>query len=182
MNSPAARAVSKLAASPTVCASRVRPACMQSLSYHSTTAADSKQSSVRRVDTSSLRDPEVDPRNWGYRIVVPSSSTHRSYATSSIAPATITEDYDDYTLYGGPSESVHCDLGAIISGGDLDAILQFDDAGFVRPIWETVGGDASNAVQEDEWSLQSHNDNRSHETTEPSAAATDEPFEDAEML
>ena len=189
----AARAVSKLTASvgsPSIRASRVRPADrMQCLSFHSTTAADTTQSPLRRtaVDTSSLRDSELDPQHWGYRVVMPGSSRKsRSYATSSISPASITysEDYDEYTLYGGPSESVQCDLGAVVSGDDFDAVLQFDDAGLVRPIWEQVGsmmdedneaamtGQTQRQQEESVWTMQSHNDNHSHDTIEASTAAT----------
>lgn len=194
MSTPAAaRAVSKLTVnvgSPSIRASRVRPAArMQCLSFHSTTATDSTQSPMRRtsVDTSSLRDQELDPQHWGYRVVMPGSSrSSRSYATSSISPASISysEDYDDYTLYGGPSESVQCDLGDVVSGNDFDAILQFDDAGLVRPIWEQIGsvldedneaaltGQTQHQQEESLWTMQSHSDNHSHDTIEPSAVAT----------
>ena len=186
-------------------ASRVRPASgavvtrhhLQNLSFHSTTtaAADSSSSSssnsysnsnqalsTSSPTTTSLRDPELDPQYWGYRVVLPgntsSSSTNsnsrwgnRTYATSSMSPASInySEDYDDYTLYGGgPSENVvQCDLGAVVvnttssntSGEDgfhHNTILQFDDAGLVRPIWEQTG---SVLLVEDDHDANNNDDN-----------------------
>ena len=219
-------------------ASRVRPASgavvtrhhLQNLSFHSTTtaAADSSSSSSSSSNsnsnqalstssptTTSLRDPELDPQYWGYRVVLPGNTSsssssssnsrwgNRTYATSSMSPASInySEDYDDYTLYGGgPSENVvQCDLGAVVVNSSEDGfhptILQFDDAGLVRPIWEQTGSvlvednndddddddtkmkgrdssEQSPANDESVWTMQSHNDNRSHDTLEPTPVPT----------
>lgn len=97
--------------------------------------------------------------------------------------STIREDYDEYTLHNVPSESTQCDLGAIANPSiESDAILEFDDAGFVRPVWET--GSSSDLVEEEDWTLNSHNDNHNHEQL-VHAASTDssmeEPLEDEDI-
>jgi len=106
---------------------------------------------------SSFREPEIDARQWGYRVVVPTATTTaRNYTTtssiySSLSMSSHGEDYDEYTLHNAPSEGTHCNLG-IIPGAvppspqdaleedfvDVEAVLEFDDAGMVKPVWETA--------------------------------------------
>jgi len=157
MNTPAATAAAAARALSRT-SSRVRPApCMQSLSFHTTAAADKQQSSLRRNEACSFEEPNaLDVCNYGYRVVVRSNShgnLHRGYTTSSVCSSSIyTEEYDDYTTYtGGSTEhgAVKYDLGSsspsTVVGGGLDSILQFDEAGFVKPCWETEGGNNSTA-------------------------------------
>lgn len=113
---------------------------------------------IRSDSTSSLRDPELDPSNWGYRVVAPGSNiNNRTFTSSSVTSFSTREDYDDYTLHVAPMEGAHCDLGATSATvgtptSEVETLLQFDETGLVRPVWETIGvdGDSSESYSQDE--------------------------------
>lgn len=141
----------------------VRPSVAASISSQSRAFHSSldNQTMMRADSTSSLRDPDIDPHNWGYRVVVPSYNG-RAYSTSGVSSFSTREDYDEYTLHTAPSENTHCDLGTIpnVPPGEVDTLLQYDEAGFVRPVWETITSANDEPVApslgDDEWAMNSH--------------------------
>lgn len=108
-------------------------------SYHSGMTPDMLYPGISSEATSTDFDAAAQ---WGYRVVHPNAmnaSTPGGRPMSTITSTAI-EDYDSYTLHCSPSETPHCDLGTTVMGSTNgeESILEFDSAGMVKPIWETV--------------------------------------------